>query len=478
MKRIILALPFLFLLCGLVPAQDYNEWFTPATMRFDYYRVATKGKELLTFDAVYEEGPWPGSRTMLIDSLNLGEQCVEVYDVDTGKLLYSRGFSTICGEWQTTEEARTTWRTFHETVRFPFPKNPVRIVFLKRDSLHTKGSTLLFRKLQEFSVDPRDSVLVRRDCRTKQFPVVEILINGPIERKVDLLIVGDGYTLKEMEKFRADARHFTEVLFSVYPFSKHREKFNVRALEVVSEESGIDKPDIHVWKRNILGTQYNTFGSARYILTEENKVLRDIIGTVPYDVVTILVNDNRYGGGGIFNLYTTCFTIPAQQGQEWEMDYVYVHELGHCFAGLGDEYYSSQVSYIDFYPEGIEPWEPNLTRKTKREEVKWNHLINPSTPLPTPWQKETYDSLEAERAKLNRLAPEYYTKREHLLQQTRAILQDTQWKGKVGLFEGAGYLSRGMYRPALDCKMFSLNPVDFDPVCAEAIERMMNMYTK
>ncbi|MCX7984862.1 MAG: IgA Peptidase M64 [Bacteroidetes bacterium] len=463
---------------SLAVAQTYTEWFTPATVRFDYYRVATRGREFLTFDAVYEEGPWPGSKTVLLDTLNLGENLFTVVDVETGKLLYSRGFSTICGEWQTTMEAMNTWRTFHETVRFPYPKKPVYITFYKRDSVQTRGTTLAFRKLHEFYIDPRDSVCIRREYRDDRIVVHEILINGSLENHVDILIVGDGYTKEEMEKFHSDAKHCTDVLFSVYPFSRFRNKFNVRALEVVSDESGIDKPDIHVWKRNTLGTQYNTFGSPRYILTEDNKKLRDIIGSVPYDIVTILVNDNRYGGGGIFNLYTTCFTIPVQRGQEWEIDYVYVHEFGHCFAGLGDEYYSSQVSYVDFYPEGVEPWEPNLTRKNVRNEIKWKMFIDDSTPVPTPWNKSQYDSVEVERATLNRFSSDYYVKREQLLRQTRTILNDPRWKGKVGLFEGGGYVSFGMYRPSLDCKMFSLNPVDFDPVCAAAIERMIEQYTK
>lgn len=473
---------FLFLSLSLVQislqAQDFEQWFLPQTMRVDYYRIATKEKEFLTLDAVYEEGIWPGSRTVLLDTLNLGDNFFTVNDRETGTLLTSRGFSTLCGEWQTTEEAIHSWRTFHETVRFPMPKKSIVLSFWKRDSIVGKGKPLAFRKIHEFVIDPQDSVHVRRYKPSRAFKVKDILINGSCEQKVDILILGDGYTAEEQEKFRADAQHFTDVLFSVFPFSMHKHDFNVRALEVISEESGIDKPDIHVWKKNILGTSYNTFGSARYVLTEDNKTLRDIASAAPYDVLTILVNDNRYGGGGIFNLYTTCFTQPAQKGQEWEMDYVYVHELGHCFAGLGDEYYSSQISYIDFYPQDVEPWEPNLTRNINPGTLKWKELVSADTPIPTPWEKEKYDSLETVRGRLNRLSPSYYQERETLLVQTRAILSDERWKGRAGAFEGGGYVSHGIYRPALDCKMFSLNPVDFDPVCAAAIERMIKMYTK
>ncbi len=474
MKRFVF---FLFISTQFLLGQQFDEWFEPATMRMDYYRITTKNRQLLTLDAVYRENVWAGSRKKLIDTVQYGDDFVTVHDRSSGRMIYSRGFSTLSGEWQTTEEALSTWRTFHESVRFPFPKKEIIVTLYKRDSLVGKGKPRAFRKIQEFIIDPRDSVRIRRDIPPTQYSVLDLHIAGPVEKAVDLLIVGDGYSQQDIEKFRADAKHFMEKLFATYPLIKYKNKFNVRALEVVSAESGIDKPDLGIWKNNALGTQYNTFGSARYILTEDNKTLRNIIASVPYDVVTILVNDNRYGGGGIYNLYTTCFTIPVKEGQEWEMDYVYVHEFGHCFAGLGDEYYSSQISYIDFYPPDVEPWEPNLTRSTRRGEIKWSRLIDVSMPLPTPWQKALYDSLETERGKLDRLSPDYYSRRESLLVQTKAILNHATWKGRVGLFEGAGYLSKGMYRPALDCKMFSLNPVDFDPVCSAAIELMIEFNT-
>ncbi len=160
------------------------------------------------------------------------------------------------------------------------------------------------------------------------------------------------------------------------------------------------------------------------------------------------------------------------------MDYVFVHEFGHCFAGLGDEYYSSQISYIDFYPKGIEPWEPNVTRTNTKETLKWRNFVSNNTAIPTPWRKIEYDSIEALRNNLDRLAEDYYDKRENLLKNSKDILEDPAWSGKVGAFEGSGYTQKGMYRPAIDCKMFSLSPADFDPVCAAAIEEMITMYIK
>jgi hypothetical protein len=476
MKQISLLLIF-FVTLSL--GQSYENSFTGTTMRIDYFHTGTKGQEQIALDKVYEEGPWPGSKTNVLDTLNLGDSFVKVSDLQTNALLFSRGYSTLFGEWQTTDEALNgIWKTCHETVRFPFPKRKVVISFYRRDKFVATGEMAAFREVFSTVIDPNNPTVVNRERRKSSFAVFDVMVNGPTSSKVDILILGDGYTKSDMEKFQKDAKHFSETLFTYQPFKKHKKDFNVRAIEVISEESGIDKPDLNVWKNTALGTLYNTFGSARYILTEENRTLRDIAGTAPYDFMTILVNDNRYGGGGIFNLYTTAFTQPAKVGQEWEMDYVYVHEFGHCFGGLGDEYYSSQISYVDFYPKGVEPWEPNVTRTHTKETLKWRTFLSDDMPIPTPWRKAEYDSIEALRGKLDRLAADYYDKRENLLKSSKEILKDPQWIGKVGAFEGSGYTAKEMYRPAIDCKMFALNPVDFDPVCAAAIEKMIEMYTK
>jgi hypothetical protein len=475
MKTLIL---LLFTL-SLSLAQNFENNFTDATMRVDYYHNGTKGQEQITLDRVYEENAWPGSKVNLLDTLNLGDCFVKVSDLQTNLLLYSRGYSTVFGEWQTTEEALSgTVRTFHETIRIPFPKRKVIVSFLRRDKFVAIGEMMAFREVVSFIIDPNSPAAIHREKRQSPFKIFDVMINGPIEKKVDILILGDGYAKEDIEKFRKDVKHFSEQLFSYQPFKKHKNDFNVRAMEVISDNSGIDIPDQNVWKHTALGTTYNTFGSARYVLTEENRTLRDIADTAPYDFMTILVNDNRYGGGGIFNLYTTCFTKPTKAGQEWEMDYVYVHEFGHCFGGLGDEYYSSQVSYVDFYPKGVEPWEPNVTRASTKENIKWGSFVASDTPIPTPWQKAQFDSIETMRGKLDRLASDYYDKREELLKSSSGILKNPRWAGMVGAFEGSGYTSNGVYRPSLDCKMFSLNPVNFDPVCAAAIERMIEMYTK
>ena len=375
-------------------------------------------------------------------------------------------------EWQSTDEALTgIYRTFHETLRLPYPKRKVQVTVSRRDkqmNLHEVFSTI---------IDPNSPTEVNHEKRPAQFKVAPIWENGSPHDKVDILILGDGYRKEDMEKFRKDARHFNDVMFSTSPFKERKREFNVRTIEIVSQDSGIDKPDKNIWKNTPLGTMYNTFGSARYVLTEEDKSLHDIAAAAPYDFILILVNDNRYGGGGIYNLYMTCYSQTDIAGMEWQMDYVYVHEFGHSFGGLGDEYYSSQVSYNDFYQKGVEPWEPNLTALTDKDHLKWKGFVRNGTDLPTSWAKVRYDSLERLRGKLDRLAPDYYKKREPLYQAEQQILKDPSFRGVVGAFEGAGYVSEGVYRPSLDCRMFSLSLTDFDPVCTAAINRVIDFYS-
>jgi hypothetical protein len=458
---------------GLAQSRLFDRYFSDRTLRVDYYHTGTKGTETISLDKLYEEGPWAGSTVGLLDTLNLGEYIVRVYDRGTAELIFSRGYSSYFNEWQSTDESLAgIYRTIHETVRLPMPNGPVQLTISRRDK------KMDFHEVFSAVINPNNPVEVNREKRSARFPVVPLVKSGASHEKVDILILGDGYRKEDMAKFRADAKHFNDVMFSTSPFKERKNDFNVWTVEVASQDSGIDKPDKSVWKNTALGMTYNTFGSARYVLTEENRALRDIAGTAPYDFLLILINDNRYGGGGIYNLYTTCFATSDAPGKEWQMDYVYVHEFGHSFGGLGDEYYSSQVSYNDFYQKGVEPWEPNLTALTDKKNLKWKSFVEAATPLPTPWEKSTYDSLGRERGKLDRLAPDYYAKREPLYQAEQRILKTTTYASKVGAFEGAGYVSEGIYRPSADCRMFSLSLTDFDPVCSAAIRRVIDFYAR
>ncbi len=466
----------ILLVLPLLTAQsqvDFNRFFYDKTMRVDYHHIGTKGEERITLDRVVQEGPWPGSMVNLVDTLNLGLYLLRVYDVKSGLLLYSRGYSTVFNEWQTTPEAgRGVWKTFHESVRFPFPKRSVQVTISRRDDF------LVFQQKFSVVVDPDDPTVVIAEAQYPPFEVMDLMDNGDMHKKVDILILGDGYAADEMDKFVADATHFNNVMFETSPFKERKEDFNVRALKVVSPQSGIDVPDRNVWKNTALGSMYNTFGSPRYVLTEANRDLRDIAAAAPYDFLCILINDDRYGGGGIYQLYTTTYANEKNEGQAWQRDYVYVHEFGHSFGGLGDEYSSSSTGYDEFYPAGVEPWEPNVTRLMHAPHVKWQADVTPGIDIPTDWGKAEYDALRAELGTLDRLAEDYYEKRQPIFERMGEISKNPDLLGKVGAFEGAGYVSEGMYRPSLDCRMFSLSLTDFCPVCRAAIERQIDFYAK
>ncbi len=473
MKLLVTFATLLALSCSLHAQVEFARFFFDETMRVDYYHTGTKDSDAISLDKVFREGVWAGSRTALVDTLNLGEYLFRVFDLKTGMLLYSRGFSSYFNEWQTTNEAALGARkTVHESALFPFPKYPVQFSVLRRD----KRS--VFQEVFSCTIDPKDPTVVSTEQRRPSMEVVDLLANGDPHRKVDIVIIGDGYAAKDQQKFKDDARHFADVLMNTSPFKEHKKDFNIRAVCAISAESGIDKPDANVWKNTALHTMYNTFGSERYVLTEGNRELRDLCAAVPYDFITILINDNRYGGGGIYQLYTTTFTISDDANLAWQRDYVYVHEFGHSFGGLGDEYYSSSTGYNDFYPAGVEPWEPNITRNANDETLKWKTLLSPGVTVPTEWNKAAYDSVSASFATLDRKDPEVRKKIQEGRKKQQDIMNQPSLRGLVGAFEGAGYVPKGIYRPAVDCRMFSLSLVDFDPVCRAAIERQIEMYVK
>ena len=472
MKRLAAPVCAILVLANMLSAQvQFGRFFTGGTLRVDLYHTGTKGEERFTLERALQEGAWPGHRVNLVDTLNLGEYLLSVTDRATNALVYSRGFSSLFNEWQTTDEALAgMYRTFSESVRFPFPVRAVRLAIARRDR------RMEFHEVFSAVIDPAEPTQVVKEPVRPAFAVVPVIENGPPAVKVDIAVLGDGYAAGDMEKYRTDVRRFVETMFRTRPFREREKDFNVWRIDVVSQESGIDVPDRNVWKRNALGTKYNTFGSARYVLTEENRTIRDIASAAPYDFLCILVNDSRYGGGGIYNLYATTYANETVASQQWQMDYVFVHEFGHSFAGLADEYYSSSTGYNDFYAAGIEPWEPNVTAQADADRLKWRSMLTPGIPVPTPWPKASYDSVEAIRGKLDRLAPGYYEKREPLQKSAMEILKTSAYARSVGAFEGAGYVSKGLYRPSVDCRMFSLSLADFDPVCSAAIGRMIDFY--
>ena len=440
----------------------------PNTMRLDYYHTGNTKQEMFSVDrVVIEPLPWPGDPAKNIDESNLGNYLFEVRDRATGRVMYSRGFSSVYGEWITTDEANNASRTFSESLRFPAPEVPVQVVLKKRQEAH-------FAQVWETTIDPKDK-FVDTSRPPSPGPLLTIQKMGEPATKVDLLVLGDGYTAAERGKFEKDAQRFAEMLFAVSPFREHRKDFNIWGLCPPAEESGISRPSGGIHRRNPLGATYDTFDTERYVLSFENRAMRDVASYAPYEFIEILVNGNTYGGGGIFNLYG----IVAIDNL-WA-SYVGVHEFGHHFAALADEYYTSQVAYLPA-SRRIEPWEPNVTALLDAKDLKWRDLVAPGTPLPTPWRKDEFEALEREVQKKRREIrasnlPEAEMNR--LLQEAEkreaALLSEEKFAGKVGAFEGADYEAHGYYRPQVNCIMFTRHP-EFCAVCRRAIERIIGMY--
>ncbi|MEM9291932.1 MAG: M64 family metallopeptidase [Acidobacteriota bacterium] len=452
----------------------FDQRFTGATLRFDYFHSGTAEQEAISLDALRVEGPWPGSRHQLIDNTGLGKYLFEVRDLKTQEVLWSRGFASIYGEWETTVEARRQWRTFHESQRFPEPRAPVQLALRKRVP---EGG---FMEIASLTVDPGHRSVNRSPLPTLQEGRVEVWSlqqTGPTEDKLDLLILGDGYTAEDLAELWQHAEAATEALFAVEPFRTHRQRFNVRVVAAASRDRGITNPRAGEWKNTALGLSYDSFGSERYVLTLENRRLRELAALAPYDALLLLANSQKYGGGGIYNLWTTA---AAKSGQA---DYLVAHEMGHSFAGLGDEYYTSSVAYEDFTAPGSEPWEPNITALLDPEALKWKDLVAADTPLPTPWDQETYDAVSRDfqqrRGELraggaDEAAMEAYFA--EVKATTEPMLQGEPHYGSIGAFEGAGYQAKGLYRPAADCIMFTRNPDFFCPVCARGVEAVIDLY--
>lgn len=450
----------------------FESLFRDRTMRVDIVHTGGKGSEIIALDQIVSDGPWPGSRTLLVDPTNLGKYLFLVLDREDNRTIYSRGYASIYGEWETTGEAKDSHRSFHESLRFPWPKGPVQVVLKKRDRQNS------FRELWSTTIDP-DSRFVNAEDHKPEGKVWTIFENGPASEKVDLLILGDGYSEAEIEKFHADAKRMVDALFAEEPFRKRKKDFNVRAIDLPTARSGIHQPRTSDNRRTRIGTQYNIFDSERYVLTENNRALRDVASAAPYEFIEILVNERQYGGGGIFNDQATA---SVDSGQSL---YVFIHEFGHHFAGLGDEYYTSEVSYETGAAEHPEPWEPNITAMHDPQKLKWRDLVAPGTPLPTTWLKEEFEKqnreYQAVRRKLRASnAPE--SEMDQLFARQKELetklLGSMKYSGKGGAFEGAGYEARGLYRPEADCIMFTRDEVGFCRVCSRAIERVVDLYSR
>ena len=335
-------------------------------------------------------------------------------------MIYSRGFNTLFEEWRSTEQAKTETQSWTNSISVPYPKTTVVVEITARDK-----ADMQFHSLLKMDIDPTSIFIDRR--KLKDNKVTQIQYKGDSKEKVDLVFIAEGYTADDQEKFVADAKKFTETLFQTPPYTTRREDFNVWAVNLISEDKGTDISGKGIYKNTALNSGYYTFGVDRYLTTPDMKSIRDAVWNVPSDAIFLLVNTDTYGGGGMYNFYAMG-TADNEKTQ-----HVFVHEFGHSFAGLADEYFSSEVAYQDFYNLEYEPWEPNITTLVDFDS-KWKDLLPTNTPVPTP---------------LN-----------------------ATYKDKPGVFEGGGYISKGIYRPMDHCMMRDYAP--FCPACSRAILRMID----
>jgi hypothetical protein len=490
MKNSILTFIAILSLSGLVLAQpsgDFDEYFIDKTMRLDYFHIGDAKEEFVTLDHIYQQGIWAGSKKNLIDPFDKGRYYIKVYDTPSGKLIFSKGFDSYFGEYKTTDSAiQGVKRTYHESALIPYPKAKIKFTLEVRDRKNRLGP--LFSQ----EIDP-DGVTVIKEKLEEGVKVFKVVKNGDPHQKVDIAFIAEGYTGQEEAKVKADLERFTKVFFNHEPYKTYKNHFNIYGVFKPSTNSGCDEPTHGIFKNTALNTSFNSLGSPRYLLTEDNKALRDIAAHAPYDALFIMINQKRYGGGGIYNLFCT-FTVDNQ----W-YEYLFLHEFGHSFAGLADEYYTSSVAYNEFYPRGVEPTEPNITALLDPENLKWKNLVTPGIEIPTPWEKEDFDQMDLDYQKVRRKinaeiarmkregAPqeelEKLEKKSEKLSRDHAnkmdeYLQKSKFWGKVGAFEGAGYSAQGLFRPTIDCLMFTKGKKPFCKVCEQAVVRVIKHYSE
>lgn len=492
-RRILMHKHPLFLLILLAAAAvagtapDFDLYFDDAALRLELFQTGDAREEIISAGPILREPLWPGSRSGLIDPFNNGRYQIKLYDIATNAVIYSSGFDCIYGEYRTTGPALDgIKRTFRRAVRFPAPKRPAQFVLEKRDQKNLPAPFFVLR------IDPADYHI-----NAERPPVGEIYeshISGAPALKADLLFIAEGYPADAQAKFHADVDKMRDFFFTIAPYKELQDKINIRGLFIPSQEPGMDEPRQGSWKNTLLDASFNSFDLDRYMLIEDGHLLRRIASQAPYDAIIVLVNSARYGGGGIYNDYC-CTTVDHALSKR-----VFVHEFGHAFAGLADEYYTSEVAYNDFYPKGVEPLEPNITALLDPGHIKWQSLLAPDVALPTEYGKAQRDSLQnllfengraMEKAskeaqvrgvgekELDKVRKPFLDRGKKLGDQLAGVkTRYAALEEKVGAFEGAGYASHGLYRPMVDCLMISNTRDRFCRVCEAAIARMVDHYAR
>jgi hypothetical protein len=425
MRKLLIRIIILLVPVTVWGSPNFENYFTDGVLRFDYLLSGNSDTAYVFPSQIKKEKIWAGSHNNLVDPLNYGTYRFRVFDEKSGELIFSEGFCPLFQEWQSTSEAKKISKSFYQVLRFPFPKQTIRLEIDRRDR---EG---LFKIVYSTPIDPANNFIINE--KPDIVSVKNLLVSGDPSHKIDIAILAEGYTAAEMPKFLKDAKSLTDSLFKAEPFSKMKNYFNIYALKTPSIDSGTDVPGENIYCNTVFNSTFYTFGISRYLTTSDMKTIHDKAAAVPYDQIIVLVNSNRYGGGGFYNYLNVC-TAGNKLSPK-----VFIHEFGHSFAGLGDEYYTSEVAYEDYYNLKVEPWEPNLTTLVDFDS-KWKSMVDSSTPIPTPRYSE--------------------------------------YSNKVGAFEGGGYVAKGIYSPMENCRMKSNETPLFCPVCQKAIKEVILLNTK
>ena len=419
---------FLTLICAVaasaVSAQNFSEWFADRTLRIDYVFAGNAENQIVALDELATMDGWAGRRVNLDQVPVQGNGEVKIIDPKSGKSIYRTTFSSLFQEWLVTDEATQTTKSFEATFLVPFPKQEVFVEITLLDNEGKKQTSLRHK------FDPADKLIRNMDSRSAA-PHEYLLKSGSAEECIDIAIVAEGYTEQEMEIFMRDARTACEEIFRYEPFASHKNKFNVVAVKIPSQQSNVSVPQDGEWRQTALNSNFHTFYSPRYLTTNSVHLIHDSLVGVDYEHLIILANTDTYGGGGIYNSYTlTTAHNPLFKP-------VVVHEFGHSFGALGDEYFYEHADHTEnTYKLEYEPWEQNITTLVDFDS-KWKDMLDKRTKIPT----EPTDKRKKE-----------YT---------------------VGVYEGGGYMTKGMYRPAVVCRMRDNEATQFCPVCQRAIERII-----
>ena len=424
MKKLCLLVAFAFSVEPMMAqSDDYHQFFTDECLRVDYELVGNREGETAVLKELKTQGEWAGPKRVSTEPAELGNYRISVVDSASGKLLYSNGFSSLFNEWQQSPEALTTTASFYHVSLVPMPRRTV-LFRLERTNYDKPGNSLI----SEFFINPKSKFIRRESAKPLNYTVVQG--DDDVSSKIDIAFLAEGYTVDQMDKFRADVSRFWNYMSGVEPYSSHKDRFNVYAVESPSAESGTDIPNRGIFRNTAMNFTFSTFDVDRYLTTFDMKSVHDIAAAVPYEHIIILVNISEYGGGGFYNFYCVG-TADHELSQR-----VMVHEFGHSFAGLADEYFYADEANEEMYSLQREPWEPNITTLIDFDS-KWKSMVDAATPVPTP-RTESY-------------------------------------LGKVGVFEGGGYQTKGIYSPVQDCIMRSNTPKTFCPVCHKAILKAMGV---